>query len=405
VIGPVPARRRALAFAEALDERDRELGDDPADGDGGHDGEHAPLFTLADGLGSLPRPALDPEVKTVQRAQLIAAMESAFAQGAAGAGDGLLPGQRSADRTGRHADGAPRASGLGRLRPRSRLGKGIAAGGLSVGVAATAFGGVAAASSDALPGDTLYGLKRGMEDLRLDWAGGDGDRGRIHLDHASTRLREARRLLERDRAGVLDHESLGEIRRVLSGMQHDASEGHRLLSAVYARNGEIAPMQSLSSFSRDHRSRWAEIRGRLPVQLHDVGAEVSSVFDAMEEEVRPLRSLFPPTEEESGRDAGRTTAPSGSGAGREAPADPSPSRSAPERGEKDGGRPQPSGSGSGDGGLFDDGLLDPPGDPRDDRPEESGPGRPDLPGTDPDFTLPPLLPDVLPGLGVESGDG
>ncbi len=56
--------------------------------------------------------------------------------------------------------------------------------------------------------------------------------------------------MERDRAGSLDHESLSEIRRALSGMRHDASEGHRLLREAYERNPDsLGPMQALSSFS------------------------------------------------------------------------------------------------------------------------------------------------------------
>src|SRR6476646_8777050 len=149
----------------------------------------------------MPRPVLHPEAKVVQRAQLVAAFEAMVQEGAGGeAADAALPEQRSR--------GAHRASGLGKLRPRSRLSKGLAAGGLTVGVAAGAFGGVAAASSDALPGDSLYGLKRGMEDIKLGLAHGDSDRGELYLDQASTRLSEARRLMERGRSGQLDHESL-----------------------------------------------------------------------------------------------------------------------------------------------------------------------------------------------------
>ena len=59
-------------------------------------------------------------------------------------------------------------------------------------MAAGAFGGVAAASSDALPGDSLYALKRGMEDFKLNLADDESDRGELYLDHASTRLGEAR---------------------------------------------------------------------------------------------------------------------------------------------------------------------------------------------------------------------
>lgn len=398
MIGSVSASRRAHAFAETLDEPDHGLGEEAADGD--H--EQAQLLALADGLAALPRPALEPEVKTVQRAQLVAAMESAVAAGLVGDGDGdgSVPGQRPGGR-GKGAHRAPVLGGLRRFRPASRLGKGIAAGGLSVGVAATAFGGAAAASTDALPGDTLYGLKLGMEDLRLDMAGDDADRGRVHLDHASTRLREARRLLERDRAGALDHESVGEVRHALSGMKHEASEGHRLLSRAYARHGGIGVMQSLSSFSEGNRARWAELRDRLPGQLSEVGDEVSSVFAAMEQEVGPLRELFP----EEPHVPGAADGPGGDGRHREGGATIGPSPASPDGspGEGRDGRETPDPSGSepvNDGILGEDGLLRPPVDPHDGRSGSAtgpdGDARPE-----PDITLPPLVPDVLPGLGSD----
>lgn len=153
--------------------------------------DHGTLLALANGLGELPAPQFDPEVKVVQRAQLVAAMETMFAEGGASTGP-TVPEQRS--------KGAHRASPIRRLRPRSRWAKGLTAGGLTVGVAAGAFGGVAAASSDALPGDSLYPLKRGMEDINLGMADGDADRGEAYLDQASTRLSEAR-LMERGRGG------------------------------------------------------------------------------------------------------------------------------------------------------------------------------------------------------------
>ncbi len=235
MIANVSAHRRANAFAQALDEQsDRDTaaeqsavpaGSPPTAEERSEQGE---LLALAAGLGALPKPQLDPEVKVVQRAQLVAAMEAMLQEGT-GAADASVPEQRQ-----HRGKGAHRASPLGKFRPRTRLSKGLAAGGLSVGVAAGAFGGVAAASSDALPGDSLYGLKRGIEDFKLNYlTDGDDQRGQTYLDQASTRLSEARRLLERGRGGHLDHESIGEIRRTLAGMQHDVTEGHRLLHAAY----------------------------------------------------------------------------------------------------------------------------------------------------------------------------
>ncbi|MEU4097422.1 DUF5667 domain-containing protein, partial [Streptomyces sp. NPDC026673] len=179
--------RRAQAFAEALADASAGTHADEQHDTYVPDREHGPdqggLVALADALQGMPRPMLNPETRTVQRAQLIAAMEAALADGTLTVPE--QPGKRATHRRVR------------RNRPRSAWSRAIAAGGLSVGVAAGALGGVAASSTDALPGDTLYGLKRGMEDMRLNLADDDADRGKVYLDLASTRLQEARRLMER----------------------------------------------------------------------------------------------------------------------------------------------------------------------------------------------------------------
>ncbi|MCX4676360.1 DUF5667 domain-containing protein [Streptomyces sp. NBC_01433] len=391
MIANVSAHRRANAFAQALEEQTPQGAAAVQPEEPAEQADHGKLLALANGLGELPKPQLDPEVKVVQRAQLVAAMETMFAEGGASTAP-PVPEQRNR--------GAHRASSLRKLRPRSRWAKGLTAGGLTVGVAAGAFGGVAAASSDALPGDSLYGLKRGMEDINRGMADGDADRGEVYLDQASTRLSEARRLMERARSGEMDHESLGEVRRALNGMSHDASEGHRLLHSAYQRDGTIGPIQTLDSFSRSHRESWSSLRDRLPVQLTDVGEKVSSVFEAMDEEVAPLQSLFPRTPGKGG-DTARSGSP---GQSRDAIRPQRPAPSPPAASEGRGGdttSPKPSGSGDasaegllggGTGGLLDnlptDGTLPSPDDKASTSPA-------------PDVTLPPLLPGLLPGLGID----
>ncbi|MEU2752225.1 DUF5667 domain-containing protein [Streptomyces collinus] len=413
MIANVSAHRRANAFAQALEEQpeqgtaaEQPKGSAPAPA-ATEPSEQDRHLALASGLGALPKPELDPEVKVVQRAQLVAAFEAMLQEGTAGGGatDSAVPEQRS------RARGAHRASSLKKLRPRSRLAKGLTAGGLSVGVAASAFGGVSAASSDALPGDSLYGLKRGIEDVKLGLADGSDERGRVYLDHASTRLSEARRLMERGRSGPLDHESLGEIRRALSGMRHDASEGHRLLSEAYERDPDsLSPMQALSAFSRSHREAWGELRERLPVQLGDVSREVSSVFDAIDEDVAPLRSLLPEPPATNGGDGKRQgateSAPSGSsGTDRSARPSDGGSRHSDEGSVGNDGSPSRSaGSGSDSDGLLGGntgGLLDPP---KDSEASTSPSTEGNTPVPEPDVTLPPLLPGLLPGLGIDSED-
>ncbi|MFG2841439.1 DUF5667 domain-containing protein [Streptomyces zaomyceticus] len=410
MIANVSAHRRANAFAQALEDRESEGAAAEQPEAPAEPAEQGRLLALTSGLGELPKPQLDPEVKVVQRAQLVAAMEAMLMEGSA-AGNLTVPEQRTSGGKGAH-----RASPLRKLRPRSRWSKGLAAGGLTVGVAAGAFSGVAAASSDALPGDSLYGLKRGMEDIKLGMADDDADRGGIYLDQASTRLSEARRLMERGRSGDLDHESLSEIRRVLGGMKHDASEGHRLLRQAYQRDGEIGPMARLNSFAQAHRSTWNGLRDRLPVQLADVGSEVTHVFEAMDEEVEPLQSVLPRTPEKG---AIGSESPSGSPSGpedsqgtdsRRPPAtheaSPSGSHSAPPRPSGPSTGTSPSADG-GTGSPEDDGLLggsaggllkpSPTGTP-------TAPTGVQPPPDVPDVTLPPLLPGLLPGLGIDSED-
>ncbi|CAL9493347.1 DUF5667 domain-containing protein [Streptomyces sp. enrichment culture] len=403
MIANVSAHRRANAFAQALEDQAAQQPEASAE-----PSEHDRLLALANGLGELPKPTMDPEVKVVQRAQLVAAMEAMLQEGTAAGGasaDPTVPEQRTASGRGAH-----RATALRKLRPRSRWSKGLAAGGLTVGVAAGAFSGVAAASSDALPGDSLYGLKRGMEDLKLGLADDDADRGEIHLDHASTRLSEARRLLERGRSGELDHESLAEIRRTLSGMQHDVSEGHRLLRLAYERDGRIGPMATLDSFARSHRGTWDGMRAKLPPQLTDVRDQVTSVFDAIDQQVAPLKSQLPTSGREDGRGGG--TGESGAPDGSTGPA---PSRQVPsgphggQPGDTDGTgtSPGPSGGSSAapDGGLLGGGtggLLDPDQPATSAPPDQDAPRESPAPG--PDVTLPPLLPGILPGLGINGED-
>ncbi|WP_327289364.1 DUF5667 domain-containing protein [Streptomyces sp. NBC_01198] len=407
MIGQATAHRRANAFAQALEtlegtaatedvQQDTAAAGRQQGGSAGHgshaaarhaDPDQSALLALATTLARQPRPALDPERKTVQRAQLIAAMEQALADGSFPV-TARVPEQRGDGQGGSHR--------LRRLTPTSRLSRRLAVGGLTVGVAAGAFGGVAAASTNALPGDSLYGLKRGMEDLKLDMASGDASRGKVYLDMASTRLQEARRLMDRGRGGQLDDESVSEVRRALSGMHQEAAEGHRLLSQAYQEDGSLQPIETLNSFAATHRQGWSDLRGKLPSQLTDVSDQVSSVFDAIDQEVGPLQGLLP--QPKKGEHASGGSGAKDSGPGGDTPASPStPASATPGQGSTgtQSATPSPSGSTPGDGLIGGANPLAPlP--PPSPTPESPLPSTP----SDHSVTLPPLLPGLLPGLGL-----
>lgn len=410
MIGQATAHRRANAFAQALEEREARAaraaddgtapeyaGDTAAEADAGvaapagrrhtehgshaagrgADPEQGALLALAAVLAEQPRPTLDPACKTVQRAQLIAAMEQALADGSFPART-RVPEQRGAQR-------------LRRLTPTSKLSRRLAVGGLTVGVAAGALGGVAAASTNALPGDTLYPLKRGMEDLKLDMASGDTARGKIYLDMASTRLQEARRLMDRGRGGQLDDESVAEVRKALSGMHQEAAAGHKLLRDAYKEDGSLKPMETLNQFAAAHRQNWAELRSKLPSQLTDVSDQVTSVFDAIDHDVAPLQGMLPePKSAQRGGGPGSSGGGSGSSGGTSSSPSASPTTPDPST--------SPTTSPS---------TTPPPGliggtNPLAPLPDLTSPTSP--PPTGHSVTLPPLLPGLLPGLGLGSTD-
>lgn len=84
MIANVSAHRRANAFAQALEEQsDREAAAVQQEEPLAEQGEQGKLLALATGLDELPKPELDPEVKVVQRAQLVAAMEAMLLEGTA----------------------------------------------------------------------------------------------------------------------------------------------------------------------------------------------------------------------------------------------------------------------------------------------------------------------------------
>ncbi|MEV8326420.1 DUF5667 domain-containing protein [Kitasatospora sp. NPDC056731] len=287
--------RRAKAFAEALEAHraeqrgaaDAESANTAATGAGSV--AMAQLVGLTDALGAMPGPALDPEVRTVQRAQLMAAFEQAFA-GGPGA---TVPRQR------RH-----RAI---RTAPRGRWSRRFAIGGLVAGLAVGSLAGAAAASSNALPGDTLYGMKRGLEGLRLDLADTDSERGELLLDNAATRLGEAKTLVGHPGPATgLSPGTVERVRRALDDMHADAIKGRELLRSVYRSNGSLGPMRALAGFAQGEDGRWTELVGQLPVQLTQQAHLVDQLFDDISEDVAPLR-LAQPTAKSGG--------PAGTGAG------------------------------------------------------------------------------------------
>ncbi len=282
--------RRAKSFAEALEAHQSDQRSS-----GSHRAGSAAmteLLAMADALGAVPAPELAAETRTVQRALLTAAFEQEWAGGAPTA---VLPAQR-----------APRTR-------RTRWGRRLAIGGLVAGVAVGGFAGAAAASTNALPGDALYGMKRGLEGLRLDWADSDTERGALLLQQASTRLDEAQSLLGRsDSPTSLSPTTVDQVRRALDDMHAEALRGRDLLRAVYRTNGSLTPMRQLAGFAGEDQ-RWTALQSKLPSGLSTQAGKVDQLFDDISEDVAPLRLEQAPGQGGSGGSG--STAGSGASGG------------------------------------------------------------------------------------------
>lgn len=113
-----------------------------------------------------------------------------------------------------------------------------------ISVAAAAFvviggtAGVAAASENALPGDALYPLKRGIESAQVSLNSSDSGRGQDMLRQAATRLSEADDL-------IAQHEDPELISRTLTSYSESAAGGADLLFVEYQRTGDTEEITRL----------------------------------------------------------------------------------------------------------------------------------------------------------------
>ncbi|MFC1410605.1 DUF5667 domain-containing protein [Streptacidiphilus sp. N1-12] len=387
--------RRARAFADAVEDRPSTTAA------GQQEGQFTEMVATVQELRATPVPVLDPAVKRDQRALLMAEFERAFA---GGGGASVVPEQRSR--------GAHRATEAARrFRPNTRWGRRLVVGGLAAGVALGTFGGVAAASTSAVPGDALYGMKRGLEDWQLNLAGSDAERGRLLLDQATQRMTEAQKLTAHQRPGeTLSPHLLAEVSRALTDMNTEGSQGRDLLKAIYAQNHSLAPMQQLAHFAGSQQQRLAAIEPKLDGRLDPVTGKVQTLLSGISEDLAPLHLAATQGGSGAPGDSGGS-APGGSGqSGRAVSSGRQGATGAPQgattqgTGSHGGATATAGPTTQGTGGLVGSvgGLLDPAPSASPTAADRNGgtDGGPTPAPSGNSVTIPPLLPGLLPGLGL-----
>jgi hypothetical protein len=274
------------------------------------------------------------------------------------------------------------------------------------------------ASRDALPGDGLYAIKRVAESAGLAMTFDDTERGRRHLELASTRIGEVEQLLAQDPAAVQPEV----FRSALHDFDTEADQGSRLLLASPDLSREQVEAE-WRAWAADQATRLAALHGDLP---GPVATDAAGSLERLEQLAGPgaFEAALPCADGTAPLDAacaGGTAVPLVPGAAPTGPVPPgaaqterapgtAPSTSTGPTTRSPGGTAPPDGGGQG--GLLPGVLPETPLDGVLGGSDDQGPSQPDrsddgdAPGSDGgDGPLPPLeVPPLLPGLpGVSIG--
>lgn len=142
-----------------------------------------------------------------------------------------------------------------RRTPRERR-LAVAMGGFAIVGATTSM---AVAAQTALPGDTLYPLKRALENAHAGVQVDEGDKGSTLLHNASGRLDEAGELTRADRGD----DTLA-IAETLETFAAQATEASDLLIASYEATGQEASISELRAFAADSMAALEQLEGLVP---------------------------------------------------------------------------------------------------------------------------------------------
>jgi len=181
-----------------------------------------------------------------------------------------------------------REAGSGR-----RVMAGIA--GLSVIVAA--LGILALLAQSAIPGDTLYALKRGTEQARLVLAGNEQAEGRVLLGFASTRLDEIDKLLDEPVALIAggtgvqaaDGSSVAELLvSTMDIMDRQTTEGTAALTSAAVGESSLPLLQYVGEWGIEQFGALDGLTDRMPSQARSRATESKNLLQRVVERLELL---------------------------------------------------------------------------------------------------------------------
>lgn len=138
---------------------------------------------------------------------------------------------------------------------------------------------LAVASQSALPGDSLYPIKRAIEQAHTGLSVGEGSKGSTMLANASDRLAEVDALTRQD--GLGDETRIAET---LNAFTEQATEASDLLLADYAHSGSSSSIARLRDFASSSLAQLAALEPLVPVEARDELIRAAGVLTTIDTE-------------------------------------------------------------------------------------------------------------------------
>ncbi|HEX4699932.1 MAG TPA: DUF5667 domain-containing protein [Actinomycetes bacterium] len=146
--------------------------------------------------------------------------------------------------------------------------------------------GAAVASTRAVPGDDLYGLKRGIEHVQLSLARGDVGRGSELLEQADARLGEAQTLAAGDRS--TDPTTLRRLTATLDEMAATDAQAVTDLTHAYDVNGDPAVLSLLDRHLSAQRTGLNDLTSVLGPGVRGQASDLADELARLDAQVRAL---------------------------------------------------------------------------------------------------------------------
>ncbi len=150
----------------------------------------------------------------------------------------------------------------------------IAIGGFAVIGATTSM---AMAAQTALPGDTLYPLKRALENANTTIQVDEDAKGASLLDHASGRLDEVGELARQG-----DDSNADVVADTLHAFADQATSASELLIAAYAKEGQKSDIEELRSFAAQSMAALNDLETMVPASARAALIEAAQVISMID---------------------------------------------------------------------------------------------------------------------------